>query len=166
MKKLLPALLAALCACGGEAPRESRPGASLLENFTMAETAADGTRWKLQAEKGLLDEQKGVITFTAPRVSFYDSGTLSSEITSRTGSLKMNEKSAVLHDQVEAVSARDGMRLSTERLYYSSAKGKVWTEDPLTIHKGKTVIKGRGFTANPDLSEIVIHRQETRLEGG
>lgn len=165
MKRLLPLLTAALCACGAEQPREALPGVSLLEDFTMAETALDGTRWRLKAEKGLLDEKNGVITFTSPRITFFEEDRMTSEISSRTGSLKMNEKAAVLNDSVEAVSARDGMRLSTERLYYSSEKGKVWTEDPITVHKGKTVIKGRGFTANPDLSEIVIHRQETRMEG-
>lgn len=165
MRKLLPLLLFGLAACGGREQREALPGVSLLENFSMAESAAGDPRWSLDAEKGRLDEARGVITFTSPRVKFYDKGKVTSEITSRAGSLKMNDKAATLTDEVEVNAVRDGMRLSTSRLYYSSARAKIWTEEPVTIHKDRTVIKGRGFTANPDLSEIEIRRQETRLSG-
>lgn len=165
MKRLLPLLLPLLAACGGTDAREALPGVSLLESFTMSEAGPAGSRWRLDAEKGRLDEKKGVITFTAPRIKFYDAGAVSSEIASRTGSLKMTEKAAVLNDDVTVESAKDGMRLVTDQLFYSSARAKIWTEEPVTIYKGRTVITGRGFTANPDLSEIEIQHQETRLAG-
>lgn len=165
MKKLLPLLLPLLAACGGDEAREALPGVSLLENFSMSEADRAGSRWRLDADKGRLDEKKGVITFTSPRIKFYAAGKVSSEIAARTGSLKMTEKSAVLNDEVTVDSPKDGMRLVTDQLYYSSARAKIWTEDPVTIYKGRTVITGRGFTANPDLSEIEIQHQETRLAG-
>lgn len=165
MKKSALLLLLPLAACGGTDAREALPGVSLLENFTMSEADGAGSRWRLDAEKGRLDEKKGVITFTSPRIKFYDGDRVASEITSRTGSLKMTEKSAVLSDEVVVDSVKDGMKLATTKLYYSSARAKIWTEEPVTIHKGRTVITGRGFTANPDLSEIEIQRQETRLAG-
>ena len=163
MKRAALPLLLALAACGGQPAQEVLPGTSLLENFSIAENSAGESRWSLDAQKGRLDEKGGLITFTSPRVKFYDKDKVSSEITARAGSLKMHEKSAVLSDEVEVHALRDGMRLSTSRLYYSSARGKIWTDEPVTIHKERTVIKGRGFTANPDLSEIEIRYQETRL---
>ena len=163
MKKALFPLLLALAACGRQAPQEALPGISLLENFSIAENSGGESRWSLDARKGRLDEKNGQITFTSPLIKFYDQDKVSSEITARAGSLKMHEKSAVLSDEVEVHALRDGMRLSTSRLYYSSARGKIWTDEPVTIHKERTVIKGRGFTANPDLSEIEIRYQETRL---
>ncbi len=163
MKRLLLPVILSLAACEGAVPQDALPGVSLLENFSVAETSPDGTRWRLDADKGRLDEKRGLITFTTPRIKFYEAGKVSSEITSRAGSLKMNEKSAVLNEEVQVNSMKDGMRLATTKLYYSDARGKIWTEEPLTIYKGRTVIKGRGFTANPDLSEIEIHHQETRL---
>lgn len=163
MRKILPLFLLLAAGCGGGAAGTALPGVSLLERFTMAETSPDGARWSLEAAKGRMDEKNAVMTFTSPRLKFYEAGKVSSAITSRTGSLKMQERSAVLSDEVEVDSRRDGMRLATSRLYYSSARGKIWTEEPLTIYKGKTVIQGRGFTANPDLSEIEIQHQETRL---
>jgi len=165
LKKLLPLLLLASAACSGADSREAAPGISLLKNFSMAEAAAGASNWRLEAETGRLDEKKGVITFSAPRIKFYDRDRVSSEITSRTGSLRMQEKSAELTDEVEVNAKKDGMRLLTTKLYYSSARAKIWTEEPVTIYKGRTVIKGRGFIANPDLSEIEIQNQETRLAG-
>ncbi|MDA8131482.1 MAG: LPS export ABC transporter periplasmic protein LptC [Elusimicrobia bacterium] len=163
MKPLLPLIALFAAGCGGGTTGTALPGVSLLENFSMAETSPAGTRWSLDANKGRMDEKNSLMTFTTPRLKFYEAGKVTSTIASRTGSLKMQERSAVLNEEVEVDSMRDGMRLTTTKLYYGSARGKIWTEEPLTIYKGKTVIQGRGFTANPDLSEIEIHHQETRL---
>jgi LPS export ABC transporter protein LptC len=165
LKRFPLLLLPLLAACGAADTREALPGVSLLENFSMSEADPAGPRWRLDAKKGRLDEKNGLITFTSPRIRFYDAGKVSSEINSRAGSLKMTEKSAVLSDEVVIKAIKDDMRLATTKLYYSSARGKIWTEEPVTIYKGRTIITGRGFTANPDLSEIEIQRQETRLAG-
>ena len=166
MKHALPLLLlAALAACSGKDSRAAAAGESLIENFSMAESAAGTSRWSLDSTLGRLDEKKGVIAFEGPRIKFYDLGRVTSEITALHGVLQMKDKSAELTDEVTVHAKRDGMQLKTTRLYYSSARGKIWTDDPVTIYKGRTVIKGRGFTANPDLSEIEIQRQETRLSG-
>lgn len=158
-------LLAALAACSTRESREAAAGVSLLENFSMAESSAGSSRWRLDSALGRLDEKKGVIVFEGPKIKFYDRGGITSEITALNGVLQMKDKSAELTDDVVIDARRDGMRLKTTRLYYSSARGKIWTEEPVTIYKGRTVITGRGFTANPDLSEIEIQRQETRLSG-
>lgn len=165
MKRSLVFLALALAGCSDADVREAAPGISLLKNFSMAETAAGASSWRLDAETGRLDEKKGVITFSAPRITFYDQDIISSEITSRTGSLQMLKKNAELTDEVEVNSKKDGMRLLTAKLYYSSGRAKIWTGEPVTIYKGRTVITGRGFTANPDLSEIEIQHQETRPLG-
>ncbi len=165
MRLAVPALLlaAGLAACSREGAREAAPGVSLLKDFSIAETDAGQSRWRLESPVANMDEKAGVIRFVSPRVRFYDDDKLSSEISSRAGTLQMKSKEAVLTDDVAVNSVRDGMKLSTTRLFYSSAKGKIWTDDPVTILKGRTVIKGRGFTANPDLSQIQIEHQETRV---
>ncbi len=165
MKRLLPFCLLALAACSGADSREAAPGVSLLKDFSMAEADAGLSAWRLDAETGRLDEKKGVISFSSPRIRFYDQDRVSSEITALSGFLEMKKRDARLNDQVVVDSKRDGMRLTTTKLYYSSARAKIWTEEPVTIYKGRTVINGRGFIANPDLSEIEIRHQETRLSG-
>lgn len=166
MRKFLFLLLpAALAACSGGKSSGAAPGVSLLENFSMAESAGNSRRWTLDSALGRLDEKKGTIAFDGPRIKFFDKGRVSSEISARGGTLEMRRKEAELTDDVQVTARRDGMTLKTTKLYYSSARGKIWTEEPVTILKGRTVIKGRGFTANPDLSEIEIQHQETRLSG-
>lgn len=166
MKAALLALAAAcLAGCSGGSQGEAAAGVSLLKGFSIAETGAGQSRWRLDSETARMDERAGLMMFSSPRIKFYDADKPSSEITSRSGLLRMKERAAELTDQVRVNSLRDGMRLETTRLFYSSAKGKIWTEEPVTIYKGRTVIKGRGFTANPDLSQIQIEHQETRTAG-
>lgn len=166
MRKLLPlALLAALSACYGRESREASPGISLLRDFSIAETDKGFSRWRLDSVTARMDEKAGRIYFTAPLVKFYDGDKVSSEVASRAGTLQMREKAAELTGDVVVNAKKDGMRLETTKLFYSSARGRIWTGEPVTIYKDRTVIKGRGFTANPDLSEIEIEHQETRMAG-
>lgn len=166
MRLVLPALLVlGLAACSPEQAREAAPGVSLLKDFSISETDVSQSRWRLDSESARMDEKRGLIRFSLPRVKFYDNDRVSSEITSRTGFLQMHEKAAQLNDDVVVNARKDGMILKTSKLFYSSARGKIWTEEPVTIYKQRTVIKGRGFTANPDLSEIEIEHQETRTLG-
>ncbi len=158
-------MAAALAGCSAGEHREAAPGVSLLKKFSIAESDSSSLRWRLDSAGGRLDEKKSVISFDFPKIQFYDLGKVTSEITSRTGVLQMREKAAELTDDVQVDSKKDGMRLKTTKLYYSSARGKIWTEEAVTIYRGHTVIKGRGFVANPDLSEIEIQHQETRLSG-
>lgn len=162
MKAFLPLLLLPLAACSGGDSRESAPGVSLLRNFSVAETGQGQSHWRLDSETARMDERAGLILFASPKIRFYDDDAPSSDIFSNSGLLHMNTKAAELTGNVRVNSLRDGMRLTTTKLYYSSAKGKIWTEEPVTIYRGKTVTRGRGFTANPDLSQIQIEHQETR----
>jgi len=165
LKIFLLLLALALAACSKPDSREAAPGISLLKNFSIAEADAGASSWRLDAETGRLDEKKSLITFRTPRVKFYDQDKVSSEITARAGEMKMREKAVELTDDVVVDAKKDGMLLKTTKLFYSSERAKIWTEEPVTIYKGRTVITGKGFTANPDLSEIEIQHQETRLAG-
>jgi len=165
LKRWLLPVAAALCACARpEAPLPVQ-GTSLIENLAVAEAGAGAARWRLKARTSVMDEKKGKIYFTDPVVKFYDAEKISSEVTSLKGEVFMHKKEAELTGDVKVNSLKDDMRLATSRLFYSSARDKIWTPERVTIYQGKTVITGRGFTANPDLSEIEITHQETRLAG-
>ena len=165
MKRSFLFFLLGLAACSDNGSREAAPGISLLKDFSIAEAEEGTARWRLDSQTARMDEKAGMIYFDSPRVKFYDNDKVSSEITSLTGSLKMHKKAAELTDKVLVNAKKDGMILKTTKLFYSSARGKIWTEEPVTIYKGRTIITGRGFTANPDLSEIQIEHQETRMAG-
>ena len=158
-------LLAALAACSDSGQGVAAPGVSLVKYFSIAESDAVSSHWRLDAESAVLLEKEGLMRFIAPRIKFYDGDTVSSQIVSKFGFMRTREKFAELNGDVVVNSMKDGMRLKTTKLYYSSARGKIWTEEPVTIYKERTVTKGRGFTANPDLSQIEIEHQETRMTG-
>lgn len=158
-------LLAALAACSAKEQGVAAPGVSLVKDFSIAESDAVSSHWRLDAESAVLLEKESLMRFLAPRIKFYDGDAISSEINSKFGLMRTREKAAELTGSVTVNSRKDGMRLTTTKLYYSSARGKIWTEEPVTIYKDRTVIKGRGFTANPDMSEIEIEHQETRMSG-
>ena len=164
--KIFPLIaLLALAGCSAEESHEAAVGVSLFKNFSISESDAGSSRWHLDSASGRLDEKKGVILFDAPKIKFFDLGQVTSVITSKTGTLQMRESSAELTDDVQVDAKKDGMILKTSKLYYSSARGKIWTEEEVTIYRGRSITKGRGFVANPDLSEIEIQHQETRLSG-
>lgn len=163
MRRCLFPLLAALCACSQPAGPLPAEGTSLIGNLYMSEANSGNARWRLKAQNALMEEKKGKIYFTTPAVKFYDGNSVSSVITSLRGEMLMREKEAELIGEVHVNALKDGMRLATTRLFYSSARNKIWTPEPVTIYKGDTIITGRGFTANPDLSEIEIAHQETRM---
>jgi len=129
----------------------------------MAEVNAGPSRWRLNAKTARMLEKQGLILFTSPEIRFYDGKIMSSEIKARDGKLLMREKETELTGDVRVDSRKDGMKLLTSKLFFSTARDKIWTDEPVTIYRERTVITGRGFTANPDLSEIELLHQETRL---
>ncbi|HAH32459.1 MAG TPA: LPS export ABC transporter periplasmic protein LptC [Elusimicrobia bacterium] len=163
---LLPFLvLLALCACSGGGPEETPRGTSLFSGFSISETDSNAARWRLDAPTASMEDLEGRMAFSEPVIQFYDKNNVSSVIKARSGLLEPSKKSAVLSTDVSVNAIKDGMLLKTEKLYYSSSKGKIWTDEKVTLIRGKTVIKGKGFTANPDLSEIEIEHQETKITG-
>jgi len=111
-----------------------------------------------------MEDLESRMTFSLPVMHFYEAGRVSSIIKAKSGQFEPSKKSAILSANVSVDAKKDGMLLKTEKLYYSSEKGKIWTDEKVTLFRGKTVIKGKGFTANPDLSEIEIEHQETKIQ--
>ena len=156
-------LLLVLGACSGGGPAETPRGMNLFSGFSISQMDSNSAKWRLDAPTASMEDFEGRMVFSSPVMYFYDENKISSVIKAQAGLLEPSKKSAVLSKNVSVDAKKDGMLLKTERLYYSSAKGKIWTNEKVTLFRGKTVIKGRGFTANPDLSEIEIEHQETKI---
>ncbi len=123
-------------------------------------------QWTLVSKTARFEEGETRIYFYSPKMDLFKDNKLTSKLKSETGFLNMIKKDAQLEKNVRVESNTDGMLLLTTRLFFSSEKNKIWTDDAVTIFKGNTVTQGRGFTANPDLSEIAITQQETTTLGG
>ncbi len=136
-------------------------GASLLTGVKVSEVRRNQLHWKLDSAAARFEDGETKLHFDDPIMFFYNDDNPSSELKAETGFLDIAGEEAQLERNVVVKSKADGMTLLTSRLFFSSKKNKIWTDDPVTILKGDTITHGQGFTANPDLSEIVITRQET-----
>lgn len=125
--------------------------------------SANASDWTLDAKTARLEESETRIYFEAPRLRFFEKERATSELGADTGFLDLAKKDAELVRNVVVVSWAERMTLKTEKLFFSSAKNKIWTDEDVTVLRGKNVMHGRGFTANPDLTEIEINRQETKV---
>ncbi len=136
-------------------------GASLLTGVEVSEVRGNLLRWKLNSVSARFEDGETRLFFDDPNMFFYNDDKPSSELKAEAGFINMAGEEAQLERSVVVKSKADGMTLLTSRLFFSSKRNKIWTDDPVTILKGDTITHGRGFTANPDLSEIEITRQET-----
>jgi len=136
-------------------------GASLLTGVKVTEINDNLVRWTLNSSTARFEEGETRIHFDNPEMLFFENNRPASRLNAETGFLNMVKKDAQLETKVRVESKTQAMTLLTSRLFFSSEKDKIWTEDPVTIYKDDTVTHGRGFTAKPDLSEIEITRQET-----
>ncbi len=153
----------AFSACTGNPPGGAviQEGASLLTGLTVSQMNGTQLKWSLASKTARFEDGETRIYFYNPKMDLFENNKLTSKLKADAGFLNMTRKDAQLEKDVRVESKTDGMILLTRKLFFSSGKNKIWTDDPVTIHKGNTVIKGRGFTANPDLSEIAITQQET-----
>lgn len=132
-----------------------------MTGVKVSEVNDNTVRWTMDSKTARFEDGETLIYFDNPKMNFFKNDKPSSDLYAETGFINMVKKDAQLEKNVKVVSRTDGMTLLTSRLFFSSEKDKIWTEDPVTILKGDTVTHGHGFRANPDLSEIEITRQET-----
>ncbi len=122
-------------------------------------------QWTLVSKTARFENGETMVYFKDPKMDLFNNNKLTSKLRSETGFMNMVKKDAQLEKNVRVESKADGMVLLTSRLFFSTDKNKIWTDDPVTIIKGDTITKGLGFTANPDLSMIAITQQETTTRG-
>lgn len=153
------------CSESHDGAEQVREGASLMTGVQVSQVNDNYLQWTLAAGTARFEDGDTKIYFDGPKMDLFKNDNLTSRLNADNGFLDMTKKDAQLEKNVRVEAKADGMILTTTRLFFSSDKNKIWTDDPVTILKGNTVTKGRGFTANPDLSRIAIKHQETTTLG-
>ncbi|OGS51827.1 MAG: LPS export ABC transporter periplasmic protein LptC [Elusimicrobia bacterium RIFOXYB2_FULL_62_6] len=158
------ALLLAAAGCSGRGDGAPAPaGAGLLKGVRLSQMTSGVSDWTLDAKAARLEESETRIYFEGPALRFFDKSGIASELGADSGFLDLTKKDAELLKNVVVVSHTERMTLKTEKLFFSSEKKKIWTDEEVTVLRGKNVMRGSGFTANPDLTEIEITRNETKV---
>ena len=84
------------------------------------------------------------VTIKVDQPSKSTSSARSWTVTGDEGDLNQETKDVELRGHVVLVSS-DGLRLETERLRWDAEAQRAWTNEPVTIYRAGTVVRGTGF---------------------
>lgn len=127
-----------------------------IDGFTLAQTREGVKLWVLSADHAVVYEEAGRVEMTAVKVDFFDEdGEVRSTLTARNGLLLKRTNDMEASGNV-VVTARDGTRLTTERLAWNERTGKIESELFVRVVKGRDEFTGVGISADPDLTDIKV----------
>jgi LPS export ABC transporter protein LptC len=114
-----------------------------LKEVHLQEQTRDGSRWQLDAEiaENFQDQGRTIVRRVTIRVQQTDR---SWTVTGDEGDLVDETKDIELRGNV-VLTASDGLRLETERLRWTAAEQRAWTNDPVVIYRAGTIVRGGGF---------------------
>ena len=108
------------------------------------EEQSEDVRWQLRADQALVFEQEGKTLLRNVAVDVKERGR-SWSIVGEEGELFDNSKNFEVRKNV-VLTASDGLRLETTVLRWQGAEKRLWTDQPVTIHKEDAVIYGTALT--------------------
>lgn|GEM_PF-1289452 len=84
-------------------------------------------------------------------------------ITGKNFSASSDMSRAEIRENVVVDEKKEKIHMLTTNLIFDTAAQKIYTEDDVLINTPETVIRGRGLSADTELTEIEIKHQETRV---
>lgn len=162
----------ALCACRAPAPppesAEARAPAGpapdqVIGDFTIDSFGAGKRDWSLRAPRADVYEKQNLVLLQRPFIQFYDGEELSSTLESGRGEIHTDSRDLWAWDEVVMVST-DGAHLNSDWLHYVGEKDRIISTAPVTIVRRGSTIRGLGWEASPDLSEVFIKNQRVEID--
>ena len=153
----------------GAPPPRNLPS-QVIDNFTLTETAGERVSWRLKATRADIYEDANEARIYDVHVDFYEEGVYSSSLTSREGTVDLLRHNMKARGNVVLVSRKDGAVLKTEELNWDATGSKVYSDAACELTRGKSVLRGQGFTATPGLDSFSTHQlqgdiRENEMEG-
>lgn len=146
-------------------PKESGAAVQVVKGLTLDSYKGLFLVWRLrspQAERYPVEER---IELARPEVQFYEQGRKSSFLSAGRGRLFNTSQDLLAWDGVVLIST-DGMKLVGDVVRYDGKLQHITSTAPVTVTRGRSVARGVGWEASPDLSHIVIFNQETEWVEG
>lgn len=135
----------------GPPPSEGMRGVS-LRNFREGDT-----RWVLQADSASVFRSRKRVETEAVTIDFFDGDEHVSKLTADKGVLMQATDDLEARGNVRVV-AEDGAILMTEILFWDHQRARIYTEEPVEIHRGEDVLAGVGMEADPGLTRVELKR--------
>lgn len=134
-----------------------------IRGLTMYEFRSGKTEWSVTAKRAVLSDANATAQLFSPEVQISKKNKLTARIKADKGIVDIENKTVTLLEDVDGVSETEKVTIKTERLDFDVNRDLIWTDQPITLTQSGVKVKGRGFSAKPDLSEIEIRKQETSL---
>jgi LPS export ABC transporter protein LptC len=125
-----------------QAPIESTADARIKE-VHLQEQTRDGSRWQLDAEIAESFQEQGRTIMRKVVIQVQQRGQTWTVIGDE-GDLVDQSKDVELRGNVVLTSS-DGLRLETQRLRWTAAEQRAWTNDPVVIYRSGAIVRGTGF---------------------
>jgi LPS export ABC transporter protein LptC len=125
-----------------------------IKEVHLQEADEGSVRWKLDADQAEVFEQEGktvmrkvTITILQPERTW--------TITGEEGDLANASKDVRLRGNVVVLSS-DGVHIQTNSLNWAAQPKHLWTQDPVSIVRGETSVRGQGFDARVEEERAVV----------
>jgi LPS export ABC transporter protein LptC len=127
-----------------------------IKEVHLQEEDRAGGRWQLDAEYGEIFEGQGRTVMKKVTIRM-NQPTRVWTVSSDEGELARDTRDVELRGNVIVVTS-DGLRLETDRLNWTAAEQRAWTDRPVTIRRDGVVVQGQGF-------ESRVNEEATRIKG-
>lgn len=162
------ALAAAGCSPGGRAPsadasRQAMPD-QVIAQFSMENFVQGGREWTLESPKAYVYEVENRVDVDRPRIRFYEKGRPGAVMDAGRGRFFTDSRDLRAWDGVVMVST-DGAKVESPWMEYRAQEDVIESTAPVTVTRQRSVLRGVGWRAKPDLSLVVVKNQVLEYSG-
>ena len=122
-------------------------------------------RGVLRSDTAFMYEDSALVRVRPVNLTLYsEQGDTAGTVVAETGVLNTRTQVMVANGDV-VVQEVGGDRIETEELHFDPNRDRVWSEVATTIHRQGSVLRGRGFTSNTQLTDTRLDAPTGSVEG-
>jgi LPS export ABC transporter protein LptC len=169
---VLFAAMVLLAACGDNKPKPKLPVGDKIEDipnyvmqgFKLRSTEKGGIEWEMEAKGAQVFEIKNKAYAQEFKMRTFDKSGAISVLTGDRAVIDTNTNFLEATGNVR-LKSDNGMLLITDKLFWDDVKKLAYSEAPVTVIKGSTVLKGVGFESDMYMRNLKIHSR-VKLKAG
>lgn len=133
-----------------------------LGTFTMDSYLGALRQWSLKSPHADLFDQEHRVDVVSPQVRFFNAGQAGSTVNAAQGRLDTGTKDFWVGGGV-VLASTDGVHLESDWVRYEKSVDRFVSTAPVTVTRGRSIVKGVGWEARSDLSDMVIRDQRGEI---
>ena len=130
----------------------------MFEGFRMVSTRGAQREYDFIARAAQIFEHDNMARAQDIKIVYYRLGKVASTLTARRGFVNTVTHDMRAEQQVVMVS-QDGAVLRTELLHWDNQQGRIYTDRPVVVERGTSVMTGVGLKADSELKHVEILSQ-------